>query len=330
MVRRRIAAGVAVVVLIVVVLVINGCLKSQKTQSLKDYNREVSTIAQESVSQVATPLFTALTGAGEKSAVDVEVQVNQLRMQAASIAAHAKGLSVPGEMTEAQRNLLSVMNLRVEGMTKIAALVPTALGGKSSQAGEKIAGDMEIFLASDVLYSQRVAPLIQESLASSGLHELSTAPSRFLPNLGWLEPSTVLSRISGQQSSSSTTNGIAPGTHGSALIGVAVGTNNLATEPTLNHISGGGSPTFTVTVENTGSNPETNVKVDMTVTASGKQYKASHVINSTQPESKVNVEIPVTGIPLGVAAKIEAYVEPVPGEESTENNKGTYLAIFSQ
>jgi hypothetical protein len=328
MVRRRVAAGVAVVLLIIVVLVINGCLKSQKTQGLKDYNREVSALAQESESQVAAPLFTALTGAAAKSAVDVEVQVNQLRMQATSIAAHAKGLSVPGEMTEAQRNLLSVMNLRVEGMTKIAAILPTVLGGQSSQAGEKIAGDMEIFLASDVLYSQRVAPLIQEELANSGLHELSTAPSRFLPNLGWLEPSTVLSRISGQQSSSSK-NGVAPGTHGSALVGVAVGTNSLAPEPTLNHISGGGSPTFTVTVENTGSNQETNVKVDMTVTAGGKQYKASHVINSTQPESKVNVEIPVTGVQVGVASKIEAYVEPVPGEESTENNKGTYLAIFA-
>ena len=66
------------------------------------------------------------------------------------------------------------------------------------------------------------------------------------------------------------------------------------------------------------------------MTAGGKQFKASHVINQTQPESKVNVEIPVAGVPLGVASKVEAFVEPVPGEENTENNKGTFLAIFSQ
>jgi hypothetical protein len=188
---------------------------------------------------------------------------------------------------------------------------------------------MEIFLASDVIYSQRVAPLIQEALAANGIHGLSTTASRFLPNLGWLEPNTVLSRLTGSQSSTSN-NGVASGTHGSSLTGVSVGTTTLEPEPTINHISGGGSPTFTVNVENTGSNPENNVKVDVTVTASGKQFKASHVINSTQPESKVNVEIPVSGIPLGVAAKIEAYVEPVPGETTTENNKATYLAIFSQ
>ena len=80
-------------------------------------------------------------------------------------------------------------------------------------------------------------------------------------------------------------------------MGVSVGTNTLAPEPTLNHVSGGGSPTFTVQVENPGDNPETNVKVDVTVTAGGKQYKASHVIEKTEPGNKVNVEIPVTRHP---------------------------------
>jgi hypothetical protein len=85
-----------------------------------------------------------------------------------------------------------------------------------------------------------------------------------------------------------------------------------------------------VTAENTGTNVETNVKVDVTVTANGKQYKASHVIDSTQPGSKVAVEIRVIGVPLAVAAKIETKIEAVPGETNTENNKNTYLAIFAQ
>ncbi len=41
MVRRRVAAGVGVVLLIVIVLIVNGCLKSQKTQALRDYTRNV-------------------------------------------------------------------------------------------------------------------------------------------------------------------------------------------------------------------------------------------------------------------------------------------------
>jgi hypothetical protein len=330
MVRRRVAAGVAVVVLIVIVLVINGCLKSEKQQSLKTYNREVSALAQESDAQVSHPLFVALTGASSKSALDVELQIDELLKQAQSIATRAKGLSVPGEMASAQQNLLLALDLRVEGMTKLAALVPVALGGQAKQASSKIAGDMEIFLASDVIYSQRVAPLIQQALASDGVTGLTTTGTRFLPNLGWLEAAGTLSRITGQSSSSNSQGGLAPGTHGSALIGVSVGANTLAVEPALNHISGGSNPTFTVTVEDSGENQETDVKVDVTVTVAGKQYKASRVIDTAQPGSKYNVEIPVTGVPLGPTGKVEVNVEPVPGETDLENNKSTYIAIFGE
>jgi hypothetical protein len=327
MVRRLVAAGIAIVVFIVLVLLISGCLKSARVQSLRDYNREATRLASESETQVSHPLFSALAGAGSKSALDVEVQVDQLRIKAQSIATHAKELSVPGEMVGAQRDFLLALDFRVEGITKIAALLPTALGGQRKEATEKIAGDMELFLASDVIYSQRVVPLTQQTLVSNGIHGLGTATSRFLANIGWLDPTVALSRITGQSAAASQT-GIAPGNHGDALVSVSVGANTLEPEPALNHISGGSNPTFTVTVEDAGENTETNVKVDVTVTAGGKQFKASHTINQIQRGQKANVEIPIGGVPLGVAAKIEAYVEPVPGETEVENNKKTYLAIF--
>jgi hypothetical protein len=327
MVRRRAAVGIAVVLVIVIALVINGCLKSEAQQSLKEYAKQVGQISQESETQVSKPFFAALTGAGAKPALDVEVQVDQLRIKAQSIATRAKELSVPGAMADAQRNLLLALNFRVEGITKIAALLPTALGGQRKEATEKIAGDMEIFLASDVIFSQRVVPLVQQTLAANSIHGVTVASSRFLPNIGWLDPTVALSRITGQSATASTT-GIAPGTHSDTIAGVSVGATTLEAEPALNHIGGGANPTFTVTVEDTGENNETNVKVDVTITASGKQYKASHTINQISAGQKANVEIPVSGVPLGVAAKIEARVEPVPGETESENNKKTYLAIF--
>ncbi|MGD0452117.1 MAG: hypothetical protein ABSB69_00835 [Solirubrobacteraceae bacterium] len=330
MVRRRWAAVVAVVVLIVIVLVINGCLKSEKQQSLKTYNREVSALAQESDAQVSHPLFVALTDASSKSALDVEQQVDELLKQAQGVATHAKGLSVPGEMAAAQQDLLLVLDLRVEGMTKLAALVPTALGGQAKQASTKIAGDMEIFLASDVIYSQRVAPLIQQTLSTAGITGLTTASTRFLPNIGWLEASTVASRIAGESSSSSQSGQTLSGHHGSALLGVSVGTTKLEAEPAINHISGGGSPTFTATVEDAGEFNETDVKVDVTVTAAGKQYKASRLIDKTEPGKSANAEIPVTSLPLGQPAKVEVQIEPVPGETNHEGTKGVYLVILGE
>jgi hypothetical protein len=329
MVRRRVAAGVGVVLLIVVILLINGCLKGQKTDALKTYNHEVSLVAQEFDEHVAKPLFSALSGAGGKSALNVEVQVDQLRVQASDLAARVKKLSTPGEMASAQRDLLLAFDLRSEAVTKIAALTPTVLGGQGKQAAALIAGDMEIFLASDVLYSQRVAPLIQQELKAGGVEGLTTAPSRSLANIGWLEPTTVEGRITGQSAAKKEAEATS-GTHGSALTGVGVGANTLAPEPTLNHVSGGANPTFTVNVENGGESAETNVKVNVVVTAGGKQFKASHAIEKIEPGKTASVDIPVNGVPLGQAAKVEVDVEKVPGETNTENNKGTFLAVFAQ
>jgi hypothetical protein len=327
MMRRRVAAGLGVVLLIVIILVINGCLNSEKKQALQNYNRAVGQIVHESDTNVTGPLFSALSGAGSKSSLNVEVQVDQLRIQAQTLASHARGLSVPSQMAGAQSNLLLTQDLRAEAISKIAALLPTALGAQGKQAMTTIAGDMEIFLASDVIYSQRVAPLIQQTLTSNGVHGVSTASSHSLPNLGWLEPSTVESRISGHSSSAASTP-VAPGNHGSALKEVSVGTNKLEPEPTLNHITGGGNPTFTAAVENSGEFEEHNVKVDVTVTAAGKQFKASHVVEKSEPGKTASVDIPVIGVPLGVAAKVEVFVEGVPGENDLENNKGVFLAVF--
>jgi hypothetical protein len=330
MVRRRVAAGIGVLLLIAIVLIVNGCLKSEKQQALKNYNRSVSELARESDEQVAHPLFATLTNAAGKSALSVEEQVDQLRINAQNLANRAKGLSVPGEMTSAQRYLLLALDLRAEGLTKLAALLPTALGKQGKQATAQIAGDMENFLASDVIYSQRVAPLIQQSLSSAGVQGLTTASTRFLPNIGWLEASTTEARLSGHGANGSQNAQPVTGNHGSALKGVSVGGSTLETEPTLNHISGGGNPTFTVQVENSGEFPESNVKVDVAVTAAAKQLRASNVIEKTEPGKTASVNIPVTGVPLGVASKIEIYVEGVPGENDLENNKGTYLAIFGK
>jgi hypothetical protein len=325
MVRRRVAAGIGVVLLFVIVLVVNGCLKSEQQQALRNYNHEASQLALESDEQVTHPLFTTLTNASSKSALNVSEQVDQLRIQAQNLASRVKGLSAPGEMSAPQRYLLLAFDLRVEALDKLANLVPAALGGKDKQAFTLIAGAMEIFLTSDVLYSQRVAPLIQQTLASNGIHGLTTSPTHSLPNIGWLEASTVTARMTGQGSSAQSP--AAPGHHGSALTGVSVGETALEPEPTLNHIKATGNVTFTVNVQDAGEFTETNVKVDLTVTASGKQLTASKVIEKTEPGKTVSAAVPVLGIPSG-AGKIEATVEPVPGETNHEGTKNAYLAIF--
>jgi hypothetical protein len=83
-------------------------------------------------------------------------------------------------------------------------------------------------------------------------------------------------------------------------------------------------------VENAGSNPETNVKVDVSVTTEGKTLYASRVINKTEPGSTSNVDIPVNGVTLGAASRVTVNIEKVPGETEIANNKGTYIVIFGK
>jgi hypothetical protein len=330
MVRRRIAAGIGVVLVILIALIVDGCVKNHHSQELKDYNQNVVKLVQASDQQVAHPFFSALAGASGKSPLDVEVQIDELSHDAQKQASEAKGLSVPGSLTGAQRDLLLMLDLRAEGMVKVANLVRSALGGGGKQASTSIAGDMEMFLASDVVYSQRVAPLIQQALASAAIHEQPTTTSQFLPNIGWLEAATVLARLTGQSASAAQKGQVAPGTHGHSLAGVSVGSTTLQPSPSLNHISGGPNPTFTVMVTNAGTNAETDVKVEVSVVSGGKRLTASHVINKTNPGSTVNVDIPLTGVPQGVASRIMINILPVPGETNLENNKGSYLAVFGQ
>lgn len=326
MVRRRMAAGIGVVILIVIVIAIASAVKGSKASALQEYNREVGRIGRASQQQISKGFFSALSDATSKEQLDIANKVDGLRSEAETLATKAAALGVPSSAAEAQRNLLLALDLRSEALAKIASLVQSASGEQASKANSQIAGDMEIFLASDVIWSQRVAPLIDEALSAGGAGGTKAQVSRFLPDLGWLDAETVAERISGK--ASSTGGAVGAGTHGDQLLGVTVGETALEAEPTVNQITGGANPTFTVSVEDSGENTETNVKVSVTVVNGGRKVAASHTIDRIEAGKTLNVDIPVAGVPLGVTSKVVAKVAAVPGEENLENNEASYLATF--
>lgn len=332
MVRRGVAVVAGVILLILIVVGINGCLKSAKTSSLKSYNRNVGELVQQADSQVARPFFAELAGAKSKNPLDVEVQINQYRIVAENEAKQAKGFSVPGDMAGAQRALLMMLDLRSQALGKVADLVRTALGtSTTSDATNQIAGEMEVFLASDVLYSQRVAPLIQQALTSNGIQGETTAPSRFVPDLGWLDPNTLSGRLGGTGVGATANRGpAAPGVHGHAQGTVTVGATTL-TAGSLTRVPGAANADFKVAVMNVGVNDETNVKVDVTVkAATGNPIAATKTIDRTKAGSTTTVDIPLTTAPpVGVPVTATVNIEPVPGEKTFVHNKKTYTIIFT-
>ena len=139
-------------------------------------------------------------------------------------------------------------NFRASALGKIADQIPTATAqtaGSASSAADainKIAGQMQAFLASDVVYSQRVIPYIKETLDSNGIGGQQIATSSFLPGLSWLSPAYVGSKVNARVGGRSPNGTPAPGTHGHGIDSVSIGGVTMQPSPAVNRIPAGIEP----------------------------------------------------------------------------------------
>ena len=333
-VRQGVAAGVILLVIILLVVGIRGCLNSAKKRSLREYNDNVRSLVQESDDQVGKPFFEALSGGGAATGdtVNLETQVNQLRIVSEELVNRARKLDVPDDMKPAQTDFVLVLELRRDGLRKIAQKLPTAqaTGGASQQAIVQITGQMEQFLASDVLYSQRVIPLIKNALDDNGIKGESIATSQFLPAIGWLDASQVANRLGTSLSTGQPSGPVAPGSHGHGLTSTSVNGTDLSTD-TANRIKAGPNLTFTVNFENQGDNDEHNVAIKVSIEGAGSPVVGQTTVPTTSAGSSATAQVPLTQTPpVGKPVTINVTIQPVPGEKQTDNNKASYPALFTQ
>jgi hypothetical protein len=332
--RQAVGLGALVVLAFVIVLGFKGCLDSRKDNALKDYNRNVTAVINDSDQSVGKPFFQRMAN-GARDSQGLGVQISQLRLAAEDDVKRAKAFAVPGDMGPAQRNLELVLNLRAEGLTKIAEQIPSALGrGQTSETAiSKIAGEMQTFLASDVVYAQRVAPLIKDALDNNGIKGQDIAGSRFMTDVSWLAPATVATRLNRSAAGATGTTGtVKPGLHGHGLVGTNIGTVALSPEApgVVNRVTWSANPTITVKFANQGDNDEPNVKVSVSVKATtGKAISATKTIGQTKAKTTSTVNIPLgEGPPAGVATTLTVAIAKVLGEKTTTNNRSTYTVIF--
>lgn len=334
LVRRLIAAGAAVLVIVLLIVGVKGCLDSQKTSALKDFNSNVSTIVGESDNQVSKPLFKLLTGASSRSPTDLQNQINQLNVVAGEEVSRAKGLDAPDELSGAKSAFVLTLALRQEGVGKIARLIQPALSKNSqtaSAAVNRIAGQMRAFDASDVIYTLRVAPQIAKALDDDGITVGGTgervATTKFLPDIRWLDPAYVASQLGA--TGGGTKGAAAPGTHGHQLDSVSVGGTELASSGP-NTVPATPPPTFTVNFTNGGDNDETSVVVKVTVEGGGKPIEGTQTVPKTTAGQSTTAEVRLPSAPpTGRELSVKATVEPVPGESNVDNNTQTFPVTFS-
>jgi hypothetical protein len=335
LIRRAVAVVGGILVLLLLLFFIDSCRDSARENALKDYNRQLSTIATDSSRQVGAPFFQLLSERGGSQPQELQTQISGYRVQAEQQYEQARGLDVPSEMGGAQEAALMALEWRRDGLDRIAQQIRPALGDESEQADEAIkdiAGQMAIFLASDVAWRTRVIPFIEHALEEQeiGGQEISNSP--FLVSEEWLQTQKV-AEVLDQQLTSGGGGGepTGPGLHGSGLDSTNYGdvtlqpgaTNRLTYEP------GTG---FTVNFTNQGENDEFDVKVTLRITREGGDpITTSDTVPKVAQGESATVELALDEQPpLDTAVEIRVNVARVPGEEKTDNNSSRYPALFSR
>lgn len=319
--RRGLALGAGLLVLILIALGVKGCLDARKNRSLSDYAGNVSEILAET-EQTSKTFFGKLSGSGELSVTEFVDEVNADRSAMDNYAARVESLDAPGDMSHAQSVLELVYALRRSAMVEISDEMRTALGDIGSEkATETIANRMRMLMAADVLYAAVVRPEIDGALADNGIEGSDVPESVFVPEgTRWLEETSVASALGSVSGASS--GAAAPGVHGLGLIATSVNGTELAAEGTTAVVSEG-TPEVEVEVQNQGESTENGVTVSITV--NGRDTLGN--ISSIAAGETAIATIPLTPAPSGTA-DFEVEVQPVPGERVSENNRASYTVEF--
>lgn len=318
MTRRAVALGGGLLVLILLVLGVKGCLDARHERALTDYARDVTQIVDETA-QTSKAFFGRLEDPGGLSVTEFVNEVSADRSAMENYASRVRSLDAPGDMADAQEALELSYDLRAAAMSKISNRMSTALGDAGAErATAVIARRMRTMLASDVIYGEVVRPEVDGVLADSGIEGSDLPDKPFLPDVKWLdegEVSSALGQVSGNTASAT------PGVHGLGLIGASI--DGVALEAGV-PVTVSGEPVVDVQVQNQGDSTENGVDVSVTVNGGRPLAKTIDTIAAGETQT---ASITLTPAPKG-QKELTVEVQPVPGEQVSENNSETYTVNF--
>lgn len=319
MLRRGLALGGGLIVLILIVLGVKGCLDARANRELSDYADDVTQIVEET-DQTSKHFFGKLAEPGDLSVTDFIAEVNADRSAMDNYASRVDGLGAPGDMGRAQNALELTYELRSSAMTEIANKMSTALGDAgSAKAIAGITRQMRKLLAADALYASIVRPEIDGVLADNGIEGSDVPESVFLPEeTKWLEEDSVSAALGAVSGS---TGGEVSGLHGLGLAGVSINGTELGEEAV--GVAAEETAEVEVSVENQGESTENGI--DVTVSAGGTELQGS--IESVGAGETGTATIALTPTPSGEQT-LEVKVDTVPGEQVSTNNEASYTVVF--
>jgi len=331
MLRRTIALVGGVIVLILFVLLVRGCLDARKENAIKNYASDSADLLRASKLE-GDSLFKLLQGqGGTDQTTSIINQLNAYRVESSELVDRAKRLDVPGDLNGAQDDLVEVLELRSGGLADITDALQVALGDQDRRQGsDDVAKQMQVFLASDIIDTQRFRRQLFEVLRVKNLSAPDLPENGFVPDIQWLQPDFVADQVNALRTGTGGGGEAAPGLHGDGIAGVTLGGVALAPGASAS-VQLSGDLTFEIQVQNQGENTETDVVVRVTVGDGGDADTQEETIPTIAAGELKTVTIPLSKQPpTGQNVPIKVEVKPVPGEQKTDNNTQESSVIFTQ
>jgi CARDB len=323
LVRRLIGVGVGLAFLILIVIGIRGCLEARSDRALRNYDSDVATIMQQS-EQSGRDFFNLLNSTGgTSSSLDAQQEVLRQRDTSQTLLDRAHDIGVPGQMHDAQTAVIQTLTLRRDALSSIAQNVTQATARtQTTNAVKAISDAMGSLYASDVLWTQIGKPEIQNVLDDEGIDGAPLPNGRFMPAnaTDFLNQTTLVTKLNALTGQTTSTTG---GTHGLQLDSTTVGGQTLTPDSTNTVPSD--SQEIDIAVTNSGDSDETGISVS--VTLGGTQLTGQ--LQALSAGEQGTIKIPLTTKPTaGTETTLQVVVNPVQGEQLTQNNQSSYTVVF--
>ena len=314
----------AILLAVIFILVINNCRGDQKQAAYEGYIEDAGTVATESA-ELGAQLNERLTTPGIRLEA-LRADVEGLQEQQEQILRRTEDLSPPGPLVEQQEALVETMQFRVNGLAGLArGLQLVAQTDDPQESGRNLANQAQRLVASDVVYLDAFKAASESVLEEQGVTNVPVPASVFVQNPEFGSPTfwtqTVQRLTQGPE---------AGGLRGNGIAGVRVqpGGQDLV-QGEDNTVEQSADLAFEVLVENSGESQETQVKVILII-RQDPQIRKEQIIDVINPQETKTVRF--TGfdtLQFSTQTTLQVQVEPVQGEQNTNNNTVEYPIIFT-
>lgn len=320
--------GLAILVVVLLAVWVEGCASDQKRETYGDYVAEISVVGTNS-QRLGRNLATQLTTPGV-SQEDLDAKLGGILQTAENQVRRAEGMDVPGPLLDAHQGAIEALRFRYNGILGIrAAFQENGEGTEASAAGQALAIPFQRLTASDVIWTDSFMAPAAAVLQEEEIDGLDLPPSVFVGTAD-LASAGALAAI-WQRVQGASTGGTPTGLHGTGISYVkALPSDQVLSTTTETTIRVTDQLAFEVGVEDTGDSQEVQIVVTLTIPKQPSPIVKKATIPIIDPGETKAVTFQVGAlVPFGEKIAIKVDVDPVPGETNLANNTAEYPVIFT-